>query len=260
MAISETLLRSPVTGLFLLAAAAGGPYLWYETEVGKQGQSALTSASQGLGVTSASNDPNSLSYNGLNGLGAAGGYGNASAGGSPINADPFNPQNRTLDQVPVVSLAEVLRFDVTPEWVIARFPRVSTLLSETQLDGMRAPLVTGPTPSDLAGTVTYYFDRYKQLKRLTVHGTVGEPTRFVAELQRAYQMTQEPSLGGNLYVIKWNGAPTSLVHISPAAVVYNDSPYGRFNMFLELNQAGLEYGLSAEAQHLIDAGRQTMRW
>jgi hypothetical protein len=154
----------------------------------------------------------------------------------------------------------VLRFDVTPDFVMARFPRVSTLLSDTQLDGMRAPLITGSTPSDLAGTVTYYFDRYKQLKRLTVHATVGDPTRFVAELQRSYQMSQEPALGGSLYVIKWNGSPTSLLHVSPAAVVYNDLPYGRFNLFLELNQAGLEYGLSREAQQLVDAGRQTQRW
>lgn len=134
------------------------------------------------------------------------------------------------------------------------------MLSETRLDGMRAPLLTGYSPTDLAGTVTYYFDRFKQLKRVSVQATVGDPTRFVAELQRGYQMSQEPALGGSLYVIKWNGTPTSLLHIAPASVIYNNSPYGRYDMFLELNQAGLEYGLSPEAQHLIDAGRQTQRW
>jgi hypothetical protein len=249
-------LRNPLTGLFVLAAAAGGPYFWYETEVGKQSQSALSSASQGLGITSANPaDPNSLSA-------TATSYGPGMLTGAqrPVSVDPFNPQNRSLEQVPIMSLAEVLRFDVTPDFVMARFPRVSTLLSDTQLDGMRAPLITGSTPSDLAGTVTYYFDRYKQLKRLTVHATVGDPTRFVAELQRSYQMSQEPALGGSLYVIKWNGSPTSLLHVSPASVVYNDLPYGRFNLFLELNQAGLEYGLSREAQQLVDAGRQTQRW
>ncbi|MFO0940868.1 MAG: DUF6690 family protein [Pirellulales bacterium] len=186
--MSEAFLRSPITGVALLAAAAGGPYLWYETEIGKQGQSAVSSASQGLGISSPK-DPNSLNYAG------PASYGMPSASGSAVSADPFNPQNRTLDQVPIISLAEVLRFDVTPDWVMGRFPRVSTLLSETQLDGLRAPLITGSTPSDMAGTVTYYFDRFKQLKRVTVHATVGDPTRFVAELQRAYQLSQEPSLG-----------------------------------------------------------------
>ncbi len=250
--MSEAFLRSPITGVALLAAAAGGPYLWYETEIGKQSQTAISSASQGLGIT-APKDPNSLNF------ASAQGYGLPTAG-STVGSDPFNPQNRSLDQVPVMSLAEVLRFDITPDWVMGRFPRVSTLLSETQLDGMRAPLITGSTPTDMAGTVTYYFDRYKQLKRVTVHATVGDPTRFVAELQRAYQLSQEPSLGGNLYMVKWNGMPTSLLYITPATVVYNDSPYGRFNLFLELNQAGLDYGLSMESQRLVEAGRAAQRW
>ena len=134
------------------------------------------------------------------------------------------------------------------------------MLSELHLDGLRTPLITGTTPSDLAGTITYYFDRYKRLQRLTVHASLGDPNRYVMELQQAYQMSQEPSLGGNLYVVKWNGRPASLLHVAPAAVVYSDSPYGRYNLFLELNQAGLEFGLSAEASQLIEAGRQTRRW
>ena len=93
-----------------------------------------------------------------------------------------------------------------------------------------------------------------------MQGTLGDPTRFVAELQQNYQMSQEPSLGGSLYLIKWNGQPTSILHIAPSAVVYNDLPYGRFSLLLELNQAGLEYGLSPESQQLIDAGRQAFRW
>jgi hypothetical protein len=260
--MSPNFLRNPLSGLAILAAAAGGPYLWYETEIGKQGRQAVNSAtstfsSYGTGT----GDPYSLNPVGST-LGFDGANLNADGTGPVLSkfADPFNPTHRNFEQLPVISLAEVLRFDVTPEWVMGRFPRVSTLLSETQLDGMRAPLITGSTPSDLAGTVTYYFDRYKQLKRITVHATVGDPTRFVAELQQSYQMSQEPSLGGKLYVIKWNGAPTSLLNITPAAVIYNDLPYGRFQLFLELNQAGLEYGLSVESQQLVQAGRNMQRW
>lgn len=251
----ESILRSPLTGLLLLAGATGGPYLWYETELGKQGQKALQSATgdsssdwnawDAMGQTPA----DSRSNPGLPGMTPSG-----------LRADPFNPNPHRLDQMPIVSLAEVLRFDVSPDWVMGRFPRVSTLLAEMNLDGLRAPLVTGTSPSDLAGTVTYYFDQFKRLKRICVQGNVGDPTRYVAELQQAYQMSQEPSLGGNLYVIKWNGTPTSLLHIAPASVVHSDSLYGRFQLFLELNQAGLEFGLSPEARHLVEAGRHTQRW
>ncbi|MCA9158223.1 MAG: hypothetical protein KDA72_07850, partial [Planctomycetales bacterium] len=66
--------------------------------------------------------------------------------------------------------------------------------------------------------------------------------------------------GGVLYLLSWNGKATSIVHIEPAAVIYADSPYARFKVLIELNQAGLEYGLSREAQQLLDAGKRTQRW
>ncbi|MBX3420384.1 MAG: hypothetical protein KF752_02395 [Pirellulaceae bacterium] len=263
--MSETLLRKPLTGLLLLASAAGGPYLWYETEVGKHSRQAWQSVAGTMGVSDAQDRDYSAVGYGTGPAGSTGSLGLPGAGGlqsaaNRLTVDPFQPNPHVMEQLPIATLAEVLRFDVTPDWVMGRFPRVSTVLSEAQLDGLRVPLITGTTPSDLAGTLTYYFDRYKQLKRLTVHAAVGDPTRFVAELQQAYQMSQEPSLGGNLYVIKWNGAPTSLLHIAPATVVYADAHYARFNLFLELNQAGLEYGLSPEARQLVEVGRQTNRW
>lgn len=251
------MLRSPLTGLLLLAGAAGGPYMWYETELGKQSQKSLQTV-----TGSASIGDSTTGWDAWGMAGQTPGNSTGATGLTPsrLHVDPFNPNPHSLDQMPIVSLAEVLRFDISPDWVMGRFPRVSTVLSELNLDGLRVPLVTGTSPSDLAGTVTYYFDQFKRLKRICVQGNVGDPTRYVAELQQAYQMSQEPSLGGNLYVIKWNGAPTSLLHIAPASVVHSDSPYGRFQLFLELNQAGLEFGLSPEARHLVEAGRHTKRW
>jgi hypothetical protein len=253
--MSESILRNPLAGLLLLAGAAGGPYLWYETEIGQTGQSIVSSATSRLST----GQPTDTQQAGQE-LSLMKAGGSATDGRSANYQDPFNRHIVGLQQLPVTSLAEVLRFDITPDWVMGRFPRVSTVLSELQLDGLRAPLITGSTPGDLAGTITYYFDRYKQLKRVNIHASVGDPTALVAQLQNGYQMIQEPSLGGNLYVIKWNGKPASLLHLAPASVLYNDLPYGRFNIFLELNQAGLEYGLSGEAQQLVNAGRQTNRW
>lgn len=261
--MADSILQKPIAGLLLLAGAAGGPYLWYETGIGNQiwqsatsgADSAVDSAGGALGGLNPTSSSSNLGY--LIGNGAT------SASGTPggkLHGDPFSPNTSALHQLPVVSLAEILRFDITPEWVLARFPRVTTLLSELNLDGLRTPLITGSSPGDLAGTLTYYFDRYKRLQRVSIHATAGDPTRYVMELQQAYKMSQEPSLGGSLYVIKWNGVPGSVMHISPASVVYSDLNYGRYNLFLELNQAGLEYGLSQEAQQLIQAGRHTQRW
>lgn len=266
----DSIFRRPLTGLLLLAGAAGGPYVWYETEVGKNvwnsattgleasGDGSNTSPWAGLGGRSDFYPASSQPYRD-SGSNLAGRGGFAQPNG-PKPSDPFHPNVHSLEQLPVVSLAEILRFDISPEWVMARFPRVSTLLSEMNLDGLRTPLITGSTPGDLAGTLTYYFDRYKRLKRVSVHATLGDPTRYIMELRQAYQMSQEPSLGGSLYVVKWNGTPTSVLHVSPASVVYSDVNYGRYNFFLELNQADLEYGLSAEARQLIESGRSMNRW
>ena len=263
--MSEPFYKRPLAGLLLLASATGGPYMLFETEAGKQ---ASNTASRILGTGSEAQDdysssPQSGQY--VSGYSATGPLSSI----SPPAYAPSHPQANLLNpavtehelQQPVVyRLQDVLRFDIAPGWVLERFPRVTTVLADTQLDGLRVPLVTGTAPSDIAGTLTYNFDRYKRLQRLTVHGTTGDATRFIAELQQQYQMQQVPSLGGVLYLLSWNGKPTSIVHVEPAAVIYADSPYSRFNVLIELNQAGLEYGLSREARQLLDAGKSTQRW
>ncbi|MCA9183434.1 MAG: hypothetical protein KDA51_18365 [Planctomycetales bacterium] len=252
--MSEAFYKKPLSGLMLLAGAIGGPYMVFETDAGKLAAGGL---SQLVGGSTAS-ETSSGSLSSVNfGSGAA---------GSPSLADPsgymINPATveHDMHQPAIHTLQEVLRFDIAPGWVLERFPRVSTVLADTQLDGLRVPLVTGTAPSDIAGTLTYSFDRYKRLQRVVVQGMTGDATRFMSELQQQYQMQQVPSLGGVLYLLSWNGKATSIVHIEPAAVIYADSPYARFKVLIELNQAGLEYGLSREAQQLLDAGKRTQRW
>lgn len=256
-------LNRPLTGLLLLAGAAGGPYVLFETDAGK---AARSGASQVFGVSS--DNPPSGQFTDAFGMpsdGSGSGFWNANgtnfpaAGASGNSGTPGNASDPGL-AAPIQSLGEVLRFDVSPNWVLQRFSRVSTVLSELQLDGLRVPLVTGTTPSDLAGTLTYYFDRFKRVQRVTVHAVTGDPSRFMAELQSAYQLQQHPSLGGSLYLLTWNGRPASIVFTTPAPVIYADQPYARYNVLIELNQAGLEFGLSTEAQALLDAGRQASRW
>lgn len=179
---------------------------------------------------------------------------------APMNATVASDPQQLLPPTPIHSLGDILRFDISPPWVTASFPRVSTVLANLQLDGLRVPLVTGTTPDDLAGTLTYYFDSYKRLQRISLQAVSGNPTRAIAELQQRYQLQQEPSLGGGLYMMKWNGQPTSVLHVAPAAVIRADAPYSRFNLFLELNQPGLEYGLSQEARDFVAVGRANNRW
>ena len=53
------------------------------------------------------------------------------------------PGATSIEGSPVGDLAEVFRFDVTTDWILRRWPRVSTGLAEIQLQGYRVPLMTG---------------------------------------------------------------------------------------------------------------------
>jgi hypothetical protein len=69
------------------------------------------------------------------------------------------------------------------------------------------PLVTGTRPDDIAGSLTYYFDKRQQLQRITFEGVVGDERRLVNFVTGQYKLKAEPTLGAGLYVAKWSGRP-----------------------------------------------------
>ena len=76
----------------------------------------------------------------------------ASLSGVPVgDGSPIS-----VEGAPVGDLAEVFRFDVTTDWILRRWPRVSTGLAQLQLQGYRVPLVTGTAQTDLAGIPIAY--------------------------------------------------------------------------------------------------------
>jgi hypothetical protein len=258
------LTKKPALGAMLLASAAGGPYMLYETDAGLSARQTASSLFGGSMVDTSSSSSGSWF--------SSGDSSRVPLGGSTQDLWNYNLGVPSVEQLqggnPLPNLTgaqiddfrEVLRFDITPAWVPQRFARVSTLLANLNLDGLRVPLVTGTQVGDLAGTLTYYFDRYQQVQRINIHGLTGDPARVVQTLQQYYKLQQEPALGGGLYLIKWNGQPTSVLHISPAPIIYANAEHSRYSVFLELNQPNIPYGLSTEARQLIEAGHQTNRW
>jgi hypothetical protein len=173
-------------------------------------------------------------------------------------ADPNSPTAR-LEGPPVQDLAEVIRFDISPQWVGQYWSRVSTVTAEMELEGLRVPLVTGAKPDDLAGSLTYYFDKQHRLQRLTFHGTTGDERRLVALLTQAYGFKEQPALGG-MYVTAWNGKPTSVLRIDRPAVLLATAPNASRQITLEINRPGERYGLSGELRYLIEQDAQVRRW
>jgi hypothetical protein len=141
--------------------------------------------------------------------------------------------------VPLVDIEECLRFDVTAAWILGRWPRVTAGLPDHDLQGYRVPLVTGTQEDDLAGSLTYYFNKNQRCQRITFQGTTGDARKLIGYLTARYGFKQQTSSDPNLYLyqIRWNGGPLSELHIRPARIVRADAPQARFEVLLALNDS-----------------------
>lgn len=149
---------------------------------------------------------------------------------------PSKPKD--IEGAPAQNLAEILHFNGTPDWVMQRWPRVTTGLAHPDLQGYRVPLVTGTAPDDLAGSLTYYFDGSRRVEYITFHGVTGDPRKLIALVMRQYglkpEKTEDPSL--SLFLMKWNGKPISELRIQTARVLRADQPNLRYRVDLALKR------------------------
>ncbi len=131
-------------------------------------------------------------------------------------------------------LGQVFRWDVSSAWVLGHWPRVSAGLAEVELQGYRVPLVTGASPDDLAGSLTYYFNRNQRVQRMTFFGTTGDSRRLVALMATRFgftrELTDDPSLF--LYRVRDGKKVISELRIEPAHVIRADTPHRRFDIAL----------------------------
>jgi len=237
--------------LGVLAAAVGIPYAWSNFNPGGTAENALQPVAGGNDGTNEVDTYARLLE------------GEKTSDGAQI--DRFKPTGTRpppaqLTGEPTQNLLEVLRFDVTPQWVMSRWSRVSTTLAETELEGFRVPLTTGYEVDDLAGSLTYYFDKHERLQRITFDGTTGDARALAALLTQHYGFRKEPTLGAGLYLVKWNGTPTSVMRIRYAPVVRASTPNSRLHVKLEINRPRMKYGLSAGMRAMLRQDRESKRW
>jgi hypothetical protein len=150
-------------------------------------------------------------------------------------ADPLLPAARPSalqpEGAPAPTLDEVLRFDVSPAWVLQRWPRVSTDLALLQLHGYRVPLVTGTSQSDVAGSLTYYFNSAQRVEQITLRGTTGDPRALISFLGTRYGYVRRPCNDPSRLVfeaVDSSGKSMGTMIIQSAPVVRQDRPYQRF--------------------------------
>lgn len=165
-------------------------------------------------------------------------------------ASPTSPQ-AGLSGPQGADLPQVMRFDVSPRWVTSNWTRVTTVLGDLHLEGLRVPLVTGTDANDLAGSLTYYFDGQQRVQRITFRGTTGDERKLVQFVNQYYGLQPQPSLAAGLYLKTWNRNPTSGLLIRHASVVQANMPHHRMEVALELNRPDMHFGLSDEFRQFL---------
>ncbi|MBN2476740.1 MAG: hypothetical protein JXB62_19170 [Pirellulales bacterium] len=163
------------------------------------------------------------------------------AGATASDAEqPVDPGTPTGVEGPrVQDLAEVLRFDVTSDWILRRWPRVSTGLAHLRYQGYRVPLVTGTQATDLAGSLTYYFDPQQKVQRITFYGTTGDARQLVNLLTTRYRFTHrlanDPGLA--LYEAKSaSGRPSGVLSVTSAGIIKASDPHRKFEVELVIER------------------------
>lgn len=155
---------------------------------------------------------------------------------SPLSQKPQQRTAMPLEGALPTPLAEVLRFDVTKEWVYQRWPRKSTALSELDLYGVRVPLVTGTQLPDLAGSLTYFFDAGGRVQRISFHGRTADTTQIVNLVVQQFGLSPQPTpvVGEQLFRTMRGTDVLSELRTRPAPVLWSTSLHESFSVDLEL--------------------------
>jgi hypothetical protein len=162
------------------------------------------------------------------------------------------PAAMPLEGTPAYSIADVLRMDVTKEWVYQRWPRKSTSLGELDLFGVRVPLVSGTQLSDIAGSLTYYFTPDGRVQLISFRGQTGDTTQLVNLVTQRFGLQRQPTLaaGEQLFEVRQGDNVLSRLHTRPAPVLWASSPHGSFSVELDLQDAATARPLASRVPAL----------
>lgn len=149
------------------------------------------------------------------------------------------------------SLGEVLRFDLTREWIYQNWARKSTGLGEPDLFGVRVALVTGTGLDDLAGSLTYYFNERGELQHIVFRGRTADTTKLVQFLTSTYRFERVSAPAGEqLYQVRHGGRVQSELRTYPEPVLWSTSPHGSFAVDLRLERPGSNRALPPRTPQL----------
>ena len=151
---------------------------------------------------------------------------------------PIPPAHLQMAPDPAYSLSEVLRFDITKDWVYQRWERKSTALADLDLFGVRVPLVTGKQVYDIAGSLTYFFGADGRVKRISFRGRTGDTTQLAMLLHQRFGLQAVPSViaGQQLLQVRQGNDVISELRTQTAPVLWSNTPHESFSVEFELQE------------------------
>lgn len=154
--------------------------------------------------------------------------------GSPAYANPAPVQGARF-----TSVNQVLRFDVTKEWVYRSWDRKSTGPTDVGLFSVRVPLAMSSPMTGLAGSLTYFFNSQGQVEHISFRGRTGDTTQLVQLLTRYYQFQRvESPTGEQVYQVRSGDQVQSELRTRPEAVLWSNSPNQSIAVELEFARPG----------------------
>jgi len=154
-----------------------------------------------------------------------------------------------------IPLPLLLSFETTPEWITSNWDRVTTRIGELDLQGWRVPYAR--RIDDFAGSVTYYFDRARNVQRIVLHGYTSDASEFKQLATGHYRMQRVPNPNFDLFLATVSGKPIGGLRLKYAPVLDARAGAKRCNILMELNRSGTEYGMSYEFNQLLQDVRRS---
>lgn len=163
--------------------------------------------------------------------------------GRPVEA-PF------LVGPPGLPIENLLSFEVTQQWVRENWSRVTTQIADLELQGWRVPVALDDG-YNLAGSVTYYFDRQRRVQRILLHGYTESPLAILNLAMSRYGMRRLPTaIPGELFVARAGEQTVGVLYGRYAPVLKAAEPK-RCEIMLELNRIGSVYGVGIELKKVL---------
>jgi hypothetical protein len=189
--------------------------------------------------------------------------------GPPIPGSPMTAGRVALSGTQFTSIDQVLRFDVSKEWVYQNWDRKSTGPTDVGLFSVRVPLAMAPQLYALAGSLTYFFNAQGQVEHISFRGRTGDSSQLVQLLTSRYQFQRVASpVGEQVYQEMYDGQVQSELRTHPESVLWLNSPNQSIAVELELARpgstrvlpprpTGFEALQAAQAQQQAAAAAQT---